>query len=118
RELDVVGLGDGAADAAAIDVADLEILEEPAAPTFLDGAHAGSSRWLSCLVAFSAENRSPLLRKMLQRHGIMTILPKKSRDSISASASPSFASGNVRTYGLRSRPSAISTMPRLTSSLV
>jgi len=35
RQPDVVGLGDGAADVAAVGVANLEILEEPADPALL-----------------------------------------------------------------------------------
>ncbi len=94
-ELNIVRLGNGAAEPAAIDVADREILEEPSVPALLDVAHAGSSH-----------------------QGIITILPKKSRASMRASASPNWASGKVRACGFLILPSAISTMPRRTSSLV
>src|SRR2546430_6869677 len=96
RELNIVGLGDSAAEPAAVNVADGKVLEETAVPALFDGAH-----WVL------------LLGWTVPDYGTMTILPKKPRASMTASASPSLARGNVRAGGFLILPCAISTMPRV-----
>jgi len=39
RELDIVSLGDGAAEPGAVNVADIEVFEKPSEPSFLHSTH-------------------------------------------------------------------------------